>query len=253
MNYPFGEALKKVQQLDRTPKEYFILGVYASAVHAKWKGPDNKVIVRALAVACEPYIFWRGENAEEIISKIKIPAEIGKLEAAGAQFNGPSGLTLDEKYLKPLGLSRDDVWLCDLLPYTRLNTGQAKAIIREYKQLAELNNLPEVSIPRVPKSFCDEERAQEIVKELEESKAKKIILLGDTPIKEFLTRFDDRFKRLSDFNIYGKWHKFKIREKEYQVLPLVHPRQAGKLGKSSYDWFKKHQNWISSIEQKQTF
>ena len=36
-NYPFGEELKPVIQQDRTPKMVFVLGVYASAVHAKWK------------------------------------------------------------------------------------------------------------------------------------------------------------------------------------------------------------------------
>ena len=38
--YPFGEELKQVVQQDRTPKKVFVLGVYASAVHAKWK---NKI------------------------------------------------------------------------------------------------------------------------------------------------------------------------------------------------------------------
>ena len=35
--YPFGQELKKVIQQDRTPKKVFVLGVYASAVHARWK------------------------------------------------------------------------------------------------------------------------------------------------------------------------------------------------------------------------
>ena len=32
--FPFGEQLQKVEQQDKTPKEFFVLGVYASAVHA---------------------------------------------------------------------------------------------------------------------------------------------------------------------------------------------------------------------------
>lgn len=33
--FPFGQQLKKVEQKDKTPKEAFVLGVYASAVHAR--------------------------------------------------------------------------------------------------------------------------------------------------------------------------------------------------------------------------
>ena len=141
MNYPFGEKVKKVEQKDRNKKEFFVLGVYASAIHAKWIGADNKVKVKALAVASEPEIFWKGdrEEAEKIIAKIKIPSEVGRLEVAAPIFNGPSGIELDKSYLAPLGLTRNDVWLCDLLPYSRLNDGQTKAIKREYEPLLKMN------------------------------------------------------------------------------------------------------------------
>lgn len=35
--YPFGEIVHPLIQQDRTPKKVFVLGVYASAVHARWK------------------------------------------------------------------------------------------------------------------------------------------------------------------------------------------------------------------------
>jgi len=100
--FPFGSQLQKVEQIDESPKKVFVLGVYASAVHAKWIGQDGKVKVNALAVASEPYIFWKGENAEKIIDKIPIPEELGKLIPAYKRFNGPSGIALDELYLRPL-------------------------------------------------------------------------------------------------------------------------------------------------------
>lgn len=34
--YPFGETVKRLVQKDRTHKKVFVLGVYASAVHARW-------------------------------------------------------------------------------------------------------------------------------------------------------------------------------------------------------------------------
>ena len=52
--FPFGQPLHEVQQTDRRPKKVFVLGVYASAVHARWIGPEGRDVVKALAVASEP-------------------------------------------------------------------------------------------------------------------------------------------------------------------------------------------------------
>ena len=108
--FPFGQPLRTVQQEDRTPKRVFVLGVYASAVHARWIGPDGKDVVKALAVASEPCIFWRGDRgeAERIIKTIPVPRALGQLVPADEQFNGPSGRTLDQYILEPLGLKRSD-------------------------------------------------------------------------------------------------------------------------------------------------
>jgi len=82
--YPFGQQVHTLVQQDRTPKKVFVLGVYASAVHARWK-KDGKTICTALSVASEPRIFWDGniEEAKKIISKISIPEEVGTLEPVG--------------------------------------------------------------------------------------------------------------------------------------------------------------------------
>ena len=136
--FPFGEELKRLTQEDRTPKEVFVLGVYASAVHARWT-KDKKTICQALAVASEPRIFWDGneDEAKEIIGRIKIPPELGSLEPAGRQLNGPSAKVLDENILAPLGYTRENAWLCDCLPEARLNTSQQKAIREKYAPLIE--------------------------------------------------------------------------------------------------------------------
>jgi hypothetical protein len=62
--FPFGQPVKEVKQEDRTKKDVFVLGVYASAVHARWIAQNNRTIIKALAVASEPYIFWHGDNIE---------------------------------------------------------------------------------------------------------------------------------------------------------------------------------------------
>lgn len=71
--YPFGEPLQAVVQQDRKAKRIFILGVYASAVHARWLDANDRVLVRALAVASEAVIFWDGSSADEIVGRIKVP------------------------------------------------------------------------------------------------------------------------------------------------------------------------------------
>ena len=253
MNYhfPFGQPLVPVKQQDRSPKKVFILGVYASAVHAKWRDKFGSVLVQALVVASEPYIFWRGDDCEEIISRIAVPRETGMLEPASPTFNGPSGKILDDKYLLPLGLTREDVWLCDLLPSSRINPNQRKAIDKHYQSLVEPFNLPECTIPNFSQSELrkQKERHLEILEEIEESKCDTIVLLGDLPIKYWLAFFSD-YHKLSDFGetpkSYGKLHEMEISGKGYNILPLVHPRQAGKLGKASKKWTDLHARWVSA-------
>jgi len=249
--FPFGQELRKVEQNDKSPKKAFVLGVYASAVHARWVDKNGKQVVSALAVASEPEIFWRGDHAETIISGISIPDELGTLTMPkDSRLNGPSGRALDEKFLKPLGLSRDDVWLCDLLPYSRVNENQKRAIDNNYKQdLIRKFKLTPATIPLFDKKELNSSlRLAEILHELEDSKADTLILLGDLPIYWFLRYFDKRYTRLAQFcktpDTYGKANPIRINGKLYNVIPLCHPRQADRLGSSNSKWGLLHDQWI---------
>jgi hypothetical protein len=55
--FPFGQPVQDIVQKERTPKDVFVLGVHASAVHAKCRDKDGGDESKALAVANEPYIF----------------------------------------------------------------------------------------------------------------------------------------------------------------------------------------------------
>lgn len=250
-HFPFGQELKKVEQKDRTPKKVFVLGVYASAVHARWVDKDGKQKVFALAVASEPEIFWTGENAEEIISKIIITEQLGKLTVpTDKRLNGPSGRALDNLFLKPLAQNRKTAWLCDLLPESRVNEKQRIAIDNNYTEsIVKQFNLSPATIPDFDKTELNSQtRREEILVELEESKAENLVLLGDLPIYWFLRFHDKRFTRLAQFGesetTYGKHHEIKINHKVYNVIPLCHPRQADRLGNSSARWGYLHDNWI---------
>jgi uracil-DNA glycosylase len=258
--FPFGQPVIPLTQQDKSPKSVFVLGVYASAVHARWfytekaenTGSNNKTFTRiaALAVASEPYIFWRGEGAKDIIAKIKVPDGAGKLVAADPNLNGPSGKALDDLFLTPMGVKREDAWLCDIVPHSCRNPSQAKAIQDKYVPVMEKHGLPEATTPSVPSPLCNDERRKQILAELQKSKAKTVVLLGDLPIKWFLKHFDAQWTCLGDFGetpeTYGKKHKVSIAGKEYDVLPLVHPRQASKLGAHSEKWSKLHQGWVKN-------
>ena len=243
--FPFGQALHIVHQTDRSPKRVFVLGAYASAVHARWIGTDGKDVVQALAVASEPYIFWKGQGAADIIKKISMPPKLGKLQPAEPQFNGPSGIALDERILGPLGLTRADAWLCNLVPHSCVNVGQQKVIAERYTPLAAQYGFAPATIPQVPEGdLADATRIAEIIGEMHESKASILILLGDQPMKWFLSKAGQSWKRLSMFKPYGRLHPICLDGMNLNVLPLVHPRQAVKQSTSSDHWFAVHDNWV---------
>ncbi|WP_437622978.1 uracil-DNA glycosylase family protein [Sorangium sp. So ce1151] len=246
--YPFGSKLRPLFQEDRSPKRLFVLGVYASAVHAKWIGLDGRVLVRALAVASEPVIFWDGSGADRVIARIDVPALAGRLEPAGLAFNGSSGRSIDDDFLSSLGVARKDAWLCDLVPHTCLNPQQCAAIGREYEPRRHDCGLPQVDLPQVPRIFADDRRRAEVLDEIEEAQPEVIILLGDQPIRHFLSYQERRWRKLADFgDDYGRLHPVVMRDRRYQVLPLAHPRQVRGLGTHSTDWRLRHEVWKREV------
>ena len=246
--YPFGEIVKSLVQQDRNPKQVFVLGVYASAVHARWR-KGNKIICRALAVASEPRIFWDGnpEEAKAIIDRIHIPTELGTLEPAGSHLNGPSAKVLDEHILGPLGYTRKDAWLCDLLPETRLNASQVRVLKAKYDPQIKQYGLNHVTIPKRPTVFCDHQRCKEILSELEESQASLLVLLGDIPIQQFLNRITKvnytSLQEYVDIYGYGNPSQALINGRSINILPVAHPRQIGALGAHSKKWYPHHVEW----------
>jgi hypothetical protein len=207
-----------------------------------------------LAVASEPRIFWDGnpEEAKEIIDRIHIPTELGTLEPAGSHLNGPSAKILDEHILRPLGYTRKDAWLCDLLPETCLNKGQVRILKKEYEPKREQYNLNRVTIRKRPTVFCDYGRCSEIISELEESQANLLILLGDIPIQQFLNRITlVNYTSLQEYvnvNGYGNPSQALINGRNINILPLAHPRQIGALGAHSEKWYQHHLKWENSIK-----
>jgi hypothetical protein len=249
--FPFGQLLKQVKQEDTSPKKVFVLGVYASAVHAKWVDKNDKTLVQALAVASEPYIFWDGDikYTQKVIDDIAMPDALGKL--IPANLNGPSAKALDDNILNPLGYMRADAWLCDLIPEARLNDSQQAAIHRAYAPWVGQHGLQAATVPkRLGSIRIDDARRNDITGEIQASQARTLILLGDDPIKQYLNKVADvDFRSLKEYIIlygYGKPYSVKIGTMEVDVIPFAHPRQIAKLGRSSDFWYTVHQKWEAS-------
>ena len=247
----FNEPVKKVEQSERTTKKIFILGVYASAVHAKWFSPKGKTLIKALAVASEPYIFWRGDAVENIISNIKLPEGAGKLVQADKDFNGPSGIALDKEYLSPLGINRNQCWLCDLVPYSMMNLSQLKAIMRNIDFLNELNiPFPTLKEASSENRVISDDRRNEILEEIKLSQAEYLITLGNEPITNFISKFCPEINELDRGKSYGYPIEIDIKGIKIKLIRLVHPRQAGRLGLHDNDWYEAHQSWKAEAQSK---
>lgn len=251
--FPFGQELHPVVQEDQTPKKVFVLGVYASAVHARWT-PVGQDSCPALAVASEPCIFWRGDRDEaaRIIEACNIPEGAGKLELAAEHHNGPSGRALDSSILEPLRVTRQDAWLCNLLPEARLNDGQLAVIEGKYNLLIDQYGLNAVTVPPVPTGdkLCNDERIKEITAEIHKSEAEVLILLGDAPIEQYLAKVAKvDFKRLNQYaekHGYGKIVPIEIEGKLLKLLPMTHPYNIIPVPPYSRKWFEAHKAWLSN-------
>ena len=245
--FPFGQVVRCVVQKDRAPKRVFVLGAYASAVHARWIDEKGVTLIRALGVASEPCIFWAGQGAEDIVAAIDVPQRAGRLVAAPCSLNGPSGRSVDRDFLAPLGLVREDAWLCDLVPHSCMNAGQAAAIERHYVRKAAEFGLPCVAWPPLPKSLANAARREEIAAELLTSDAEVVVTLGDLPLRWFGSAYGSERSLGTygrDLPSYGKLHAIVIGGRRLKLLPLVHPRQAAGLG--GHSAFRKalHALWV---------
>lgn len=245
--FPFGLPVVKLFQTDRTPKKVFILGVYSGTVQARWLERSGKILARALPVASEPELYWCGdqERAEQIIKSINIPEELGLLIPEGKEINGPIGRSLDKLFLEPLGVIRQDSWLCDMIPFSLMNRGQRKAIKRYSRLIAGSSLLPS-SVPstELKIQLVDSSRREEILAEINESKAEILISLGDLPLKMFLSHHGLEKVRLADYSIYGRLHPIKLGDREIQLLPLIHPRDTLRESGYATRWFEYHKRWL---------
>lgn len=247
--FPFGAPLLPARAASRGRARVFVVGVYSSAVHARWLAPDGKkVLCRALAVAPEPYAFWDGSGVERLVAAIQrsVPESVGRLEPADADFNGPSGRALDEQYLRPLGLARSDCWVTDIHDLYYLSPGNRAALAKHYEPLVRSKRVPRVALPLRPSSVSpSKEQLARLEKEFKRAAPDWVITLGNEPLRP---TFGTGIPRLSTGD-YGRPFEAEVFGRRLRGLALCHPRQAARLGPSSRAWFEAHQRWQSDVRR----
>lgn len=249
--FPFGQPVLATVQQDRTAKRVFVLGAPAGAVYARWFGAEGRQRIGAVAVASEPEPIWRGSRdaVRDIIAAIHVPERAGRLEPASMQLNGPSGAVLDDHFLDPLGFSREEAWLCELVPYSCRSEKQSLALQREYDPVRDALGLPAYDWPRLQRELVGPDRRAEIERDLLESDTEVLVTLGDLPLEWFARHYGAE-AGLSAYGRtpteYGVLHPITVSGKKLSLLPLVHPRQVARVGNHSTCWSELHTAWVGS-------
>lgn len=238
--FPFGQPVQPVTWQHPGPKPVLIIGVYPSAVHARWVDANGHTQIRAVAVANEPEPFWTGQDADTHVSAVAatVPDAVGQLVPAPGH-NGPSGQALDVSVLGPLGLTRDTIRVADVDNRYMANQAQQEAITRSYNQLVDQGIMPPVSWrPRRPITQIPPDRSPSLAQELDEAAPEWVITLGDEPLRAI------GMERLS-VEDYGVPTPASILGHKVQLLRLVHTRQQAGHGARSPTWAQAHRLWAA--------
>ena len=246
--FPFGRPHGPTPpQKPSGTADLFVVGVYPSALHAAWFAPSGHRLCQALAVDIEPWSFWDGADAAQRVEEIaaSVPTEAGRLEPAHPRWNGPSGCTLQEMYLEPLG--HPTCWITDLHEMYYLSDGNAKAIEKHYIPLAEKLGLPAAKLPtRPPRVQPEPRRLAVLEEEFLASGATTVLTLGNEPLPAL---FPGGPRRLVSEG-YGELARRRLFGRHgVTAIHLCHPRQAAGLGRSSAQWAETHAAWMASARR----
>lgn len=247
--FPFGAPVRPYERIDTTPKEVFILGAYPSALHVAWTSPTGER-VQALPVDNEPEPFWNGADLDEHLARWRARAEVtvvGEV-AVAPEFNGPSGVTLDSRYLRPLHQDRADSWITDCLPLYCMSAGVKKALDRtKFDSLMDAHDAPRPDIDAHPSEAAIIKRSaarhDTIVAELSASKAPTVVTLGNAALAvlHHALGLDGPAPTLERTS-YGT--PITITEPHHATwLPLAHPGLLEKNG----EWSKAHARWEKKV------
>lgn len=196
-------------------------------------------------MADEPEPFWDGTGHQAVLQRVaqRVPPQAGSLRDAG-DHNGRAGRTLNDHFLSPLGLVRDDIWVADIQNYYLASDGQVQRVKKSYAPFAESGVVPPAElIPRASRPSINDladDRSPSLRDEWEEASPEWLITLGDEPVKVLgLTDLRD--------TEYGQPRTATVMGREVYHLALVHTRQAGRHGSYSQEWHDRHHEWLRGL------
>jgi hypothetical protein len=234
----------------RGAAELFVLGVYPSALHARWRRPDGAVVA-ALAVDDEPAVFWDGADAAARIDRWR--ELVGWSPAWGSTGavpgNGSSGRHVLEHVLRPLGVPAGRTHFTDCLPtyfVKRGSSSQTAAIRKVYDPFAARHGLPLADLPErpAPKDLVRRAVAEEgphLARQLADAAAPPVVTLGQEAA-DVLTRLRSADPVvLAPGPNYGRAHHITLGCHGIEWLPLVHP------GNRSERWRRAHRDWVARL------
>ena len=129
-----------------------------------------------------------------------------------------------------------------------MNSGQKNAVNKHYCPLVAEMGFPPVHWPTVPTRLADDARQADVATELRESNAQIVITLGDQPLRWFTSKYGSH-NWLREYgknpDAYGQLHPIETEGRSRLLLPLVHPRQAARLGGHNKIWADLHTGWVN--------
>lgn len=257
--YPFGQPARTATTRHVDQAAAFVLGVYPSALHVRWR--TDGVQVSALAVDNEPWPFWDGETDGVRAARVRDWKDAvgwsdkwGTATDAGP-VNGSSGRWLRERVLEPLDLRYDRVWLTDALPIFHVHRGrgtQGEAMLDRYDRWALEHGLHEHDLPTRPPvnelvATAVSDHSERLRDELRQSGARLIISLGNEALavlRQLVDEEDELPRKLVRDVDYGHVRQASLDGRRFAVRPLLHP------GQRAQHWRLAHSQWVSDIPQR---
>jgi uracil-DNA glycosylase len=263
--FPFGQPnVRRPPTLpsDSSGPVLAVLGVYPSALHLSWHAPEGDAAIGALAVDVEPRVFWSGDNGAERAQRIaawkRATHDDGSHGSFGwAPYNGSSGVGIARNYLEPLGVSYEQCFLTDCVPFFFVKSGkgeQGTAIDNTWKNCAVENGWEGGDLPSRPSATTIVQMAthaaRALADELASAQTTAILTLGqeaaDTleKVVEVITPPPGLPLRAYD-DAYGNPGRIRLGGREVTWIPLAHP---GATGRNNTAWHTCHDDWKKTAQ-----
>jgi hypothetical protein len=239
--------------------------VYPSAFHVAWSPPNHinpRPLISSLAVDVEPTVFWDGQSPSphDLLDEWKTavsfdPSRHGTVRPG---HNGPSGVGLEDRILRPLGLNPSSVAFTDAVPWFFVKQGrgsQGAAIAERFRPWAETNGVDPGSLPdrpsstELPQLATAEPRRVALLAEIVEINAPLMITLGQEALDAVRGVADPgTMSGVQDVLApvgYGAVGSATFDGRQREVLPIVHPGFQRQTKRP--DWVAAFESWEQAV------